>query len=1559
VDFSKDGTAMQSNCGAYELLYFDVATGEQKKDGASEYKDKGWASQTCTLGWPVQGIWPAFSDGTDVNAVDRSKSEQLLVTSDDFGLVKMLRYPCLTKGCSFNEYRGHSSHVTNVRFANNDSHVISVGGNDRCVFQWAVEHDDGMESGEEEQPAEAEASDAAATDSTPEGAEGEGEGIAVKADEDAEDQPDDLEDLQEDYKSAEVMNRSANAEVHNNEDMSALFDIEDAGEGDQFTAVKPWTGTINSTKPSNPPKEDTSAPTEQLQLEWIHGYRAQDARSNLFYNADGDICYSAAAAGIILNKKKWTQTYNLDHTDDILCVAMHPSGRYVATGQMGRRPSIIVWDAATGQTVSKMKCGRRAVCRLAFSNDGKMLAAVGQDDNHSVYVYTWADAALKCRGKGDSNKVLDVTFTPDDTGLVTCGVKHFKLWTFKGRNMKFKKGLFGKKAKIQPILSARFVKQDDTFAAVLGAADGSLYKLDGRKVDQVVEAHTGAVNSLYTIPSGPNAGGLISGGADGLVKLWDASLSLIDVGENPDGTSRTIDLTKRDGNECFKPRVRAVCMSSDAAKILVGTEGSEIFEFDARIDPEAPTFGKNVNEDRGALISGHCRDELWGLAMHPTKAEYCTVGDDRTVRVWDAKTRTKIKQVKLNEFARACAYSPDGTLIAVGLGGSVGRGKRKRDGAFKILNESDLSVVYEGHESKEWISDVKFSPDGVTLAIGSHDNVIYLHNTTDWSVRGQCEKHNSYITHFDFSKDSQYLQSNCGAYELLYFDANTAAHEPKSSLLKDVDWASQTSVLGWAVQGIWPPCADGTDINAIDLSKSGQILATADDFGKVKLMRYPCISKGNGAHEYRGHSSHVTNVRFSTNDSHVVSVGGNDRCIFQWSVEGDEDEDDAPEAGAEATDDDLLDGLDAFAMEEATGGDQFTAVKPWLGALVPPSAPAKENSAAPATNLDLEFIHGYRAQDARSNLFYNPNGNMCYSAAGVGIVMDKNTRTQHFYTGHDDDIISLAISPDGRFVASGQKGRRPRVHVWDSATGGAVCTLPVFHRRGIPCVTFSPDGKMIASVGQDNNNSIGLYKTCTGEWTDGTKEATAKGDQNKVLFVHFTGLEEYPLVTGGVKHQKFWKIDQRLRCKKGIFGKKGKIQPILCAATVGGAVISGTVTGDLYVWGGRTVVKAVKAHTASVNTLFATEDGVVSGGKDGHVKVWEVNAEGEYNCKADFDMNDAPSQPIDSSIRSVCMNEHGTSLLVGTRGSEIYELQMDTASGSSACLISQAHCADELWGLATHPTNPDLYATCGDDKTVRVWSVKQKACIALCTLDCLARALAWSPDGTQIAVGLGGSVGRGKYKKDGAYVVCSFEEQDKRLSVIVEGHEAKEWISDLKYSADGSILAIGSHDNKIYLHDAKKNYAVKAKCEAHNSYITHIDISSDSSYIRSTCGAYELLFHDATSGKQDPGGATKCKDMQFSSETCPLGWAVQGIWPAESDGTDINAVDQSHSGGLLATADDFGKVKVFNYPCLSKGNKFVEGKGHSSHVTNVRFTQDDSHMLTTGGNDRSVFQWRL
>ena len=286
-------------------------------------------------------------------------------------------------------------------------------------------------------------------------------------------------------------------------------------------------------------------------------------------------------------------------------------------------------------------------------------------------------------------------------------------------------------------------------------------------------------------------------------------------------------------------------------------------------------------------------------------------------------------------------------------------------------------------------------------------------------------------------------------------------------------------------------------------------------------------------------------------------------------------------------------------------------------------------------------------------------------------------------------------------------------------------------------------------------------------------------------------------------------------------------------------------------------------------------------------------------------------------------------------------------------LVADFHSHGELWGLATAPLG-DCFVTAGDDATLRVWDTVERRLVNKVSMRDIMRAAAYSPDGKMIAVGYGGQRSEGEDSDaDGGFCIITSE----TLQVVFEGQDTKEWIQDVKFSPDGATLAVCSRDCKIYLYDVNADFAKKAVCKGHSSHITHVDFTADGRKLQSTSGAYELLFWDSTNGAQMPQGASDLKDSTWATWTCPLGWPVQGIWPSTADGTEYNAVHRSHKGDLVVAADDYGRLKLFNYPCVTPGCGSDAYYGHSSHVTNCRWTNDDSHVITTGGTDRAVFQW--
>jgi len=123
----------------------------------------------------------------------------------------------------------------------------------------------------------------------------------------------------------------------------------------------------------------------------------------------------------------------------------------------------------------------------------------------------------------------------------------------------------------------------------------------------------------------------------------------------------------------------------------------------------------------------------------------------------------------------------------------------------------------------------------------------------------------------------------------------------------------------------------------------------------------------------------------------------------------------------------------------------------------------------------------------------------------------------------------------------------------------------------------------------------------------------------------------------------------------------------------------------------------------------------------------------------------------------------------------------------------------------------------------------------------------------------------------------------------------KEWIEIMRYNVTGDRLAVGSHDNWIYIYNTSEDGKYRPHCtlKGHSSYITALDWSLDGDFIRSSCGAYELLFWDPNGKKQVPGGASATTSTKWSSHTVKFGWFVDGIYPSGTDGSHINIVEMS------------------------------------------------------------------
>eukprot|EP01025_Chloroclados_australasicus_P047988 TRINITY_DN5422_c1_g2_i1.p1 TRINITY_DN5422_c1_g2~~TRINITY_DN5422_c1_g2_i1.p1 ORF type:complete len:423 (+),score=32.36 TRINITY_DN5422_c1_g2_i1:23-1291(+) len=317
------------------------------------------------------------------------------------------------------------------------------------------------------------------------------------------------------------------------------------------------------------------------------------------------------------------------------------------------------------------------------------------------------------------------------------------------------------------------------------------------------------------------------------------------------------------------------------------------------------------------------------------------------------------------------------------------------------------------------------------------------------------------------------------------------------------------------------------------------------------------------------------------------------------------------------------------------------------------------------------------------------------------------------------------------------------------------------------------------------------------------------------------------------------------------------------------------------------------------------------------------------------------------------------------------------------------------------PNNPDLpqhkFVTVDDSCRVFIWDASTRTMLKTAYVGFKCRGVAvseeefsvecvdgWQPCGGGLDFGhhiaIGGLHGR--------IMILDAE----TMQPLMQRKHSCEAIDELKYSPPGGpkLLAAGSHDLKIYIYKVMDAYELLSVCVGHSGTIEHLDWSlplsaplklKNKMILQSNDTSREILHWNPKTGKKITHNQ---RDTAWYSWTCSLGFDVMGIWEDFSDGTDINSVSRSQRGapifdkkrrmirystaeessdgvpgaGFLVTADDFSFVKLFNYPVVFNDAPYRCYRGHASHVMSIRFMNDDRRVISVGGHDRAVFQWR-
>jgi len=683
--------------------------------------------------------------------------------------------------------------------------------------------------------------------------------------------------------------------------------------------IKPKEGYPNA-------RDALDKPSGGLVLEYAHGYQGREmyGRGNMFYvhdekSEESALVYHVAGVGVVKNTKERTQKFFLAHNDDITCIAVsgHPDRpTLVATGQTDPKdygekdmPKIYIWDWMTMKKVKLIPDAHWGmVLKVQFSAKNDYLFSIGGESEHPIKA--WSLSNLYKKGKAGTIKTLMSTPTvkEDIYGFVICpykvtgkfqeefllfgrkkanwiGIYHEK----KGLALKMKSILFSltKAVKEHKELLPKAVLCGDWLPSgkyVVGDNTGAMFICLQTKPLCRIEAHKGVLGAVLAIGEQE----VVTAGCDGHMKRWLIKDTINSCSAKETWCTKK-PITFADNDFEFLPR--AIAYDKSKKTIYVGSKTCQIMSY-------------NFSDDSSQLVIDGHDDQVWGLTtcnMEGYEHLYITGGFDGVLKMWDCKEHVLIDTYEFEHEEKApmkqiasCIWSNDGMLVAAGSeDGCVYLFTWFENRALELVAQYDCPVK-KGREA-EGVAYMRFSEDDELLAVAHMDANLYMFSVTGHGKRWTLDPwkpatHRAAPTHIQWAADSALIKVLTRDYEIAHWivDKNTHClkfypHQPDPD---DIDWAGDPLVAGWDVQGCYLAEWDGTDLNDVTLSGDGQFLAAGDDFGFVRLYKYPAVSNKPGAHRaYLGHSSFVVGVEFCRNDEYLITCGGNDMAIFQWRLE--------------------------------------------------------------------------------------------------------------------------------------------------------------------------------------------------------------------------------------------------------------------------------------------------------------------------------------------------------------------------------------------------------------------------------------------------------------------------------------------------------------------------------------------------------------------------------------------------------------------------------------------------------------------------------------------------
>jgi len=566
----------------------------------------------------------------------------------------------------------------------------------------------------------------------------------------------------------------------------------------------------------------------------------------------------------------------------------------------------------------------------------------------------------------------------------------------------------------------------------------------------------------------------------------------------------------------------------------------------------------------------------------------------------------------------------------------------------------------------------------------------------------------------------------------------------------------------------------------------------------------------------------------------------------------------------------------------------------------------EDTQTPPIDGLSLDWIYG---RNVGAPVKYCSNGDVVY-AAGSTVVKVTETNDgeakQEYFMSHSGLVTSIDTfkTNDGvDIVASADVGRDSKICIWSLATLSSIVTIsPSLHQSdGISQLSFSLSGELLLSMGNDKDNTLAIYK-----WRDGRMIFSSKLPKLDVYDCSFLLSDNSFGVCTNEDVYFYTKLEvtnnhPSYNKQRGVFNRLSTREVMTSIACAGDTVITGSLSGRIWLWEGRVCLKLIASLQSGPIT--------------------QLHSPQSSDC--------------------LCASTHGGTVhLFNDKFELMNKLSPNKGLGESARMIDTICWSSELETVLIGQ-NSSLYQMSNEDET----------------LSCVA----YNQHRDQIAIGYGSLDGTSRSSTDKSFVVLNGSD----LETVHQGSNSLEALTVCSYSNEGKLLAFGSADACIYLHDTA-SFSLLAKLrDGHSSPIISIDFgynddgeeSNTASYLRSNSNGGEVI-HWTTQGKLKT--PLSLRDTVWESDTCIYTSNLECVHNMyDESGGNITACSTISCSSSILVGDSNGNVRAFSHPPTTTNQPlYLEYKGHAGTIDSIQVLKDSTLVYTMSKYDSCLFQWR-